>query len=160
MKKITTLATTFAFLATVLGCSTNRAHIEYAEFAGKMPIQAGSFGGQNLGHVTGEEGGAIWDDCTKKAKNSVIDMIANARAKGATAIGDLKWYATGTSEPGCKKGWGYIMVWPFLLTPLFMSTRVDGTAYKGAGKKTGMYQLPSDTHGDAFLADTIVAIKR
>lgn len=160
IKKTTACVTALALLSTVISCSTSRAHLDYSEFASKMPVQAGSYGGQNLGKVTGEEGGAVWDDCSKKAKGSLMDMIANARAKGATAVGDVKWYATGTSEPSCKKGWGYVIVWPFLLTPLFMSTRVDGIAYKGGGKKSGMYQLPTDPQQDASLADRILAMGR
>jgi hypothetical protein len=80
-------------------------------------------------------------------------MIFNAKKLGANAIGDITWYASGNSTPTCKKGWGYFVIWPFILTPLFMSTKVMGKAYKVAGTKHGLLMLPNNAvETEAFVA--------
>lgn len=144
-------------LITTDGCSHNRANIKYSEFANEMSIKEGAQSGTNLGPIAGEEGGAIWADCSQKARGSVMDLIAEARKKGGNAIGDVKWPDNHT-EPTCKKGWGYVVFWPFLLTPLFMSTHVTGNAYKVAGgaKKTGLFIVPVNPMDDDKLADQIL----
>jgi uncharacterized protein YbjQ (UPF0145 family) len=147
-----------SFVFVTLSCSHSAAHFKYSDFAKEMSVKEGPQSGQNLGNVYGDEGGAVWANCTEKAKDSVSDMIANARKKGGNAIGDVKWQETRT-EPTCKKGWGYVMFWPFLLTPLFMSTRVDGNAYKVSKATTGMYQLPENPSDDMKLVDLIMAQK-
>lgn len=147
----------FTFILTIgSGCSHSRAHIKYSEFANEMPIKTGSLSGTNLGPISGEDGGAIWSDCTQKARGSVMELIAEARKKGGNAIGDVKW--GDRSEPTCKKGWGYVVIWPFLLTPLFMSTHVAGNAYKvSGGAKTGLFLLPENPSEDGKVVDQILA---
>ena len=143
-----------------IACSTHRAHINYDEFKKDMPMKVSSWdGAENLGHVTGEDGGAIWANCTENAKGSILELIAEAKAKGGNALGDIKWNASGTSEPTCKKGWGYLIIWPFILTPLFMSTRVDGTAYKVKSLKTGMHFLPTTPEEEAALVEKLLTAK-
>ncbi len=127
-------------------CSTSRALIDYDKVDPSVKVSPGTINGKNVGVVHGDEGGAIWADCTDKATQSVKVMIAQAKDAGANAVGDVKWDATGNSMPACKKGWGYLIIWPFILTPLFMSTAVTGTAYKveGGAKHTGLITIPED----------------
>jgi hypothetical protein len=142
-----------------LGCAINRAYLTYEEFNKDMPVRTSSWNGKSLGPVTGEEGGAVWNSCTEKARESMRDLIANVRQKGGNALGDIKWFAGGTSEPKCKKGWGYVVIWPFLLTPLFMSTRVDGIAYKVDNPRAGLWMIPNSPKDDLALANLIINSK-
>ena len=152
------------------GCSTSRAFIKYDSFTGDgVTVNPGSVSGTAVGPVKGDSGGAVWADCTAKATESVYEMIAEAKAQGANAIGDIKWAAMGDSTPSCKKGWGYVVLWPFLLTPLFMSTAVSATAYKVDGstpaapaapakkKKSGFYMIPDSKEAQAKLAEEITS---
>jgi hypothetical protein len=157
MMKFVSWLNIIALSVVTVACSTHRAHLKVSEFK-EMPISNGPMSGQNLGRISGEDGGAIWNNCTEKARGSVVELIAEAQTKGANAIGDITWHATGNSEPGCKKGWGYLIIWPFILTPLFMSTKVEGTAYKTSGKlKTGMYPVPTTPEEEEQLVDQLVA---
>jgi hypothetical protein len=140
------------------GCSTSTAFINPETMDSTVQVRNGSFNGSSLGVAKGDEGGAIWTNCSEKAAESVRSMIAQAKGAGANAIGNLKWYASGTSVPSCKKGWGYLVVWPFVLTPLFMSTAVTGDMYKVSGKShAGMIMLPESAEAQLALAKKIVA---
>jgi uncharacterized protein YbjQ (UPF0145 family) len=144
------------------GCSTSTAFINYDNIDSStgVKVKADSFSGTNMGAVKGDEGGAIWSNCSEKAADSVRSMMAQAKMAGANAVGDLKWYASGNAVASCKKGWGYLVIWPFILTPLFMSTAVTGTMYKISGKKvatSGVYFIPDTTEAQLALARSIVA---
>lgn len=145
----------------VSGCSTHKAYLKYESLSDNIQIKDESLSGKALGHVRGNEGGAIWDNCTKKAEDSVREMVAQAKKLGANAIGDIKWYASGNSNPTCKKGWGYLLIWPFILTPLFMSTAVDGTAYQiGHGKKSSsIFSLPQNKQEEDELIQKIMTLR-
>ena len=131
-------------------CSTHNANFKYSEVSNDIPVKNGALDGEELGIVEGSSGGAIWNNCEEEAKNSVKEMIRNAEAKGATAVGNVQWSATKTSQPGCKKSWGLLIVWPFVLTPLFMSSKITGTAYKGS-KKMGLLMLPTTPQAESAL---------
>ena len=148
---LATIATSFALTA----CQMVPAKVNYSDFK-QMPLKTESLNGEMVGDVSGEEGGAIWNDCTEKAKGSVEAMIDNAKAKGANAIGDIKWAANNTDKPTCKKGWGYFALWPFILTPLFMSTKVTGKAYKTSGAKHGLLMLPQTPEEKVAFINKIV----
>jgi hypothetical protein len=128
------------------GCSTSRALVNYKTVGeeSKIQVNEGSVNGKSLGIAKGDEGGAIWANCTKKAEESMRMMLMEAKDKGGNAVGDIKWFASGDSTPSCKKGWGYLIVWPFILTPLFMSTAVEAQVYKLEGGKnhTGLIMIP------------------
>ena len=157
MRKLVAVLSIFSFILSA--CSTHQAYINYNEFKGDMPIKDGSWNSESLGQVRGEDGGAVWNNCTEKARGSVREMIAQAKMRGANAIGDVRWTASGTNTPTCKKGWGWVMLWPFLLTPLFMSTEVRGTAYKVSGKVShnGLWNLPVTQEGEDDLINKILA---
>lgn len=148
-----------AVLFAASACSTHRASLNYGEFKTEMSIQTGTPSGEEVGTVMGSTGGAVWDQCDANSRRSVRTMIENAKAKGANAVGNLKWAATGTGEPGCKKSWGFVMLPVFLLTPLFMSNEVTGTAYKTAGKKAGLFMLPTNEAEEAAFIDAVVALQ-
>ena len=121
MKKTLTQMLVLVFaLSQVVACSTHKARINYKDFKDRgVALKSGNFEGEDLGMISGEDGGAIWDNCHDKARGSVRDLIDQAEAKGANAIGNIKWDASETSEPRCKKSWGYFLLIPFILTPLF-----------------------------------------
>ncbi len=156
MKKTLSYLLVVAFFASA--CSTHRARIDYNDFSEEgVALKAGEFEGENLGMVEGEDGGAIWDNCTEKARGSVQELIYNAKAKGANAIGNIRWHASDSSEPRCKKGWGYFLIWPFILTPLFMSTAVEGDAFKATKLGENMYPLPTNQEEmDALVSELVV----
>lgn len=145
----------------VAGCSVHRAHVKYTSFKDEMPIKTASWNGDDLGSVEGEDGGAIWDDCSRKAKGSLRELISNAQALGANAIGNIRWDASNSSQPTCKKGWGYLLIPVFILTPLFMSTRVRGVAFKVNPKKAllpGFYLIPDSPDKQDKLVNHIWAL--
>lgn len=157
LKKISCLLGA-ALMAWNMGCSTQYANIKMDKEVDGVMMSNDSIKGESLGPVKGEHGGAIWDKCDEKASDSVRELARAAKAKGANAVGDIKWTAKGTSEPSCKKGWGYFVLWPFVLTPLFMSTQVTGTAYKTGSAKHGLYMLPNTPAEEAAFIKTILAI--
>lgn len=133
------------------GCTTSRALVDYKSIGGESKVQVneGSVEGKSLGIAKGDEGGAIWTNCTLKAEESMRMMLLQAKDKGGNAVGDIKWFASGNSTPSCKKGWGYFVIWPFILTPLFMSTEVQANVYKveGGRNRAGLIMIP-DTRAE------------
>jgi len=127
-------------------CSTSRALVDYKTVGQESNVQVntGSVNGESLGMVKGDEGGAIWANCTEKAEESMRMMLLEAKQKGGNAVGEITWYASHSSAPSCRKGWGYLAIWPFILTPLFMSTEVEAQAYKvdGKNKRAGLIMIP------------------
>lgn len=154
---VTLIAMSFA----VAACSTHKANFSYSEFKSEMPIKAGSFNGEEVGAVEGSQGGFVWTSCNEQARAAVQDLIANARAKGGNAIGNIKWRANGSSDPSCKKSWGFVLIWPFMFTPLFASSHADGIAYKIAGdpRKAGLYMLPTNQTEEEMLIQEILALR-
>lgn len=159
MRKPIQLALILVLALQWTACSTNKAFVKYDDFDPTFKLHEGAVNGKSLGPVRGNEGGAIWNNCTEKAGDSLRVMIADARAKGANAIGNIKWYATGDATPSCKKGWGYLIVWPFILTPLFMSTEVEGIAYKTDGsmkKSASLIILPKSRADDEAVVQKLL----
>lgn len=140
-------------------CSTHKANFSYSEFKNDMPIKAGAQDGEELGAIEGSQGGFVWTPCSEQAREAVQELISNARAKGANAIGNIKWRADGTSDPTCKKSWGFVLIWPFMFTPLFASSHADATAYKVAGKKAGLFMLPTNKSDEEALIQQILALR-
>lgn len=155
------LALGVAALFTLSACSTTKAHFGYNEFKGDMPISSGNQSGEELGAVEGSKGGFVWTSCDEQARDAVRELIANTRYKGGNAVGNVKWRADGTSAPTCKKSWGFVLVWPFLFTPLFASSHVDGTAYKtskSAAYKMGLMMLPENEREDEAFVDKVLTL--
>jgi hypothetical protein len=156
LKQILTALIAMSFL--IGACSTHKANFSYSEFKSDMPIIAGSQDGEEVGSVEGSKGGFLWTSCNQQARDAVRYLISNARAKGANAIGNIKWRAAGTSNPTCKKSWGFVLILPFMLTPLFASSHADATAYKTGAKKAGLFMLPTNEVDHEFLINEILAL--
>jgi hypothetical protein len=139
-------------------CSTSGARIDYRSIGeeSKIEVNEGSVNGRSMGIAKGDEGGAIWADCTEKAQDSMKELLLQAKAAGANAVGDIKWHASGNSEPSCKRGWGYLIIWPFVLTPLFMSTAVEAHMYKAEGRRTGLIMIPQNPRDEEKLIKQLV----
>jgi len=135
-------------IALFTSCSVHRAHFEYQEFENRIPIRPGGWDGELIGPVAYDAKGAIWDDCTAIAKMSVWGIIDKTRAVGGNAIGNIRWIPRdgGLTIPHCKKRWWYVVFWPLLLTPLFMSATVNADAYRVKdpnATRAGVYMIPS-----------------
>lgn len=117
-----TFVTRTLLVLTLFGCSTHRVALD-----SKLP---NNDKGRSLGYVTGESGGFIWSGCQKRAQKSLDELVANAKALGADGLSEVRWDATGTSDPGCRRIWPFAVLWPFALTPMFMNTRVEAVAIK------------------------------
>lgn len=123
------------------GCTTTHFRLNYKKLNSEIPLDAGAIKGERKGYVTGEAGGYLWSTCVARAEMSLNELLDNAEAAGADSVGNVVWDATGTSEPGCKRKWLYLILWPISLTPMFMNTRVEGVAYKKA--KTAEAEPPA-----------------
>lgn len=163
MRRAIALTVCGCLLTALGGCSYHRAHFTLEEYAEEMPLSSASFEGERLGKVSANGRGAIWNDCTKSARGAVWEVMDQTRRLGGNAIGDLRWIPkneTRSSElPTCKKGWAWFLVWPVLVTPVFMSTRVEGYAYKvpeSELSKAGLYPVPSDSRDWAGVMNRIL----
>jgi len=151
----------------VTACSYQRAQIDYSEFADRMPMRTASFDGKNLGTVVANDGGAFWNDCGKAARGSLWVLMDQTRALGGNAIGDIRWLPKApertTENPTCKKKWAWFLVWPVMLTPAFMSTRVEAQAYKIDETETAMlrddvFLIPEDVDERETLVERLMTV--
>jgi hypothetical protein len=137
----------------------------YDEYADEMPIRTEPWEGEALGTVSANEAGAIWSDCTKSAEGTLWVLMAEAEKLGGNAIGDIRWIPNkerkgNREDPTCKKGWGWFLVWPVLVTPAFMSSRAQAQAYRipeSATPRAGLYRIPDSTEERAALIDRLLA---
>lgn len=159
IQKSLTLLVAFLSL-THFGCSYHYANIKMDKEVDGVALSNSSLKGEDLGPVKGEHGGAIWDKCDEKAADSVRELVRAAKAKNANAVGDIRWTAKHSEEPSCKKGWGYFAMPIFVLTPLFLSTQVTGTAYRLSSGKRGVYLLPENPEQEAQFIKNILALAR
>ena len=164
MRKVVCLTAGLAMvMVQVSACSTQKGFVNYSDYKKEMPIKAGAWDGQSLGSASASAGGAVWDDCKEKSDKAVRELIANAKGMGGNAIGNVKWgdpEKGGTSEATCRKGWGWVMLAPFLLTPLFMNTNVRGDVYKikGSSKSASLFMLPNSIAEENALVEQLVAL--
>lgn len=132
-------------------------------------MQAAAWDGEALGTVSARDGGAIWRKCTKVARGSIWHLIDQTEQLGGNAIGDFRWINTKPGKPDkekrnfdeatCQKKWGWFLLWPFLLTPQFMSARVEAEAYRVdslPGLSSGIYAIPSSVGERELLVDRIL----
>ena len=150
-------------LAVTAGCTYQRAFISYSESGNDVQLAATGWEGRSLGPVSANQGGAIWASCTKIAKGSLWVLMDKTRKMGGNAIGEIRWVPQNpkqtTSDPTCKQKWGWFLVWPVLVTPGFMSAKVEAVAYsipEGEATRTGMYRVPEDLEGRVAVARRIV----
>ena len=150
-------------LLTVFGCSYHRAYISYSEYDDDVQVAAAGWEGRRLGTLRAGEGGALWERCTDVAEGSLWILMEDARSLGGNAIGEVRWLPQNpgrtTDEPTCKKKWGWFLVWPVLVTPGFMSARVEAVAYDvpDAGvSRAGLYPIPEDLEERALVVRKIL----
>jgi hypothetical protein len=150
-----------------VGCSYHRAYVSYSEYQGDIQVASKGFEGQRLGPVSAGEGGAIWERCTDVARGSLWVLMEDARRMGGNALGDIRWVpqhpGRTTDQPTCKKKWGWFLVWPVLVTPGFMSARVEAVAYAvpdPRAAEAGLVVIPEDPAERATLAARLAAHTR
>ena len=154
-----------ALIAATSACTYHRAHFNHEDYADQVPLSSESFDGEALGPVAANEAGAVWNDCTKSAKGTVWILIDETKRMGGNAIGEIRWIPKkekkGARElPTCKKAWGWLAIWPVVLSPVFMSSRAEAQAYRipeGAATSKGIYRIPDSDEERAALVERIVA---
>jgi hypothetical protein len=146
------------------GCTYHRAYISYQEYDEDVQVAAAGWEGRRLGPVSAHEGGAIWERCTDVAAGSMWILMEDTRAMGGNAIGEIRWIPQDpkrtTNQPTCKKKWGWFLVWPVLVTPGFMSAKVEAMAYNvpdATAAQAGLYLIPEDPKEREALARQLVA---
>jgi hypothetical protein len=149
------------------GCSYHRAHMNLEDYSDEMPLSPAPFEGERLGKVSANGRGAIWNDCTRSAEGAVWELMDQTRRMGGNAIGDIRWIPKqekrSSELPTCKRGWAWFLVWPVLVTPVFMSTRVEGYAYRVPDSeltKAGLHPVPADREHWATAMSEILEQER
>ena len=151
MKRVLTVSLCGLLLVAVSGCSFHRAYVTYAEHEDDVKVAAAGWDGRRLGTVSAVERGALWEKCTDIAEGSLWVLMEDTRRMGGNAIGEIRWIPRSdnreTDQPTCRKKWGWILVWPVLLTPGFQSARVEAMAYEVPDTETvhaGLHVIPED----------------
>jgi len=163
MRRLTAVSVCCLVLVAGLGCSYHRAYISYPEYEEAVQVASTGWEGRRLGVVSAGEGGALWERCTDVAKGSLWLLMEDTRNMGGNAIGEVRWVPQDSkrtsAEPTCKKKWGWFLVWPVLVTPGFMSAKVEGVAYvvpDSGATRAGLYRIPEDAGKRAALAQRIL----
>ena len=164
MKRLAVPFVCLVVLASGVGCSYHRAYVSYSKVEEDVQVAAAGWDGRRLGPVSAREGGALWEKCTSVAEGSLWVLMDDARKMGGNAIGEIRWIPRNqkraTSDPTCRKKWGWILIWPVLATPAFQSARVEAVAYNlpdTSATEAGLYIIPEDPDDRWILAGEIVA---
>jgi hypothetical protein len=164
MRRVIRLLACAVLLVSGFGCSYHRAYISYNQYEEEVQVAATGWEGRRLGAVAAGEGGALWEKCTDVAEGSLWILMEDARKMGGNAIGEIRWVPQDpkktTEVPTCKKKWGWFLIWPVLVTPGFMSAKVEAVAYDVPDASTavaGLYLIPDDPREREILARNIVA---
>ena len=165
MRRMTAGLLAVSFLFTSVSCTYHRAHINHSDYVGQMPISESAWAGESLGPVAANEAGAFWNNCTKSAKGTLWILIDETKRMGGNAIGDIRWIPNKEKRgrltvPTCRKGWAWFLVWPVMVTPVFMSSRAEGVAYKvdeSELPRAGLYLIPETDEGQSKLVERILA---
>jgi len=164
MKRSLALMGCVVLLGAGLGCSFHRAYVSYTEYEEDVQVAAAGWEGRRLGPVSASEGGALWEKCTAVAEGSLWILMEDTRKMGGNAIGEIRWIPQSrkraTDEPTCRKKWGWVLIWPVLATPAFMSAKVEAVAYNvpdASVTQAGLYLIPEDPGEREVLVRRIVA---
>jgi hypothetical protein len=167
MKKAVMMLLAGGIVGSGFGCSYHRAYISYTQYQDDVQVAATGWEGRRLGTVSAGEGGAIWERCTDIAEGSMWVLMEDARKMGGNALGEIRWVPQDpgrtTDEPTCKKKWGWFLVWPVLVTPGFMSARVEAVAYAvpdASAAHAGLIPIPEDPAERAAPAERLAARTR
>jgi hypothetical protein len=163
-RSVVALAVCCALIAASTACTYHRAHIDYEDYADKMPLSAEPFDGERLGTVAANEAGAIWNDCTKAARGTLWILMDDTKRLGGNAIGEIRWIPKKekhiTELPTCRKAWAWFLIWPATLSPVFMSSRAEAQAFRipeGSKPTAGMYVIPDSNDDREALVERILA---
>jgi hypothetical protein len=148
-----------------VSCTYHRAHLNHSDYAAEMPIRDSAWDGESLGPIAANEAGAVWNDCTKSVKGTLWILIDETKRLGGNAIGDIRWIPKKEKKgnltlPTCRKSWGWFLIWPATLSPVFMSSRAEAIAYKVDETelpRAGLYLIPETNAGQMELVETILA---
>jgi len=165
MRRMTAGLLVLSVITLSVSCTYHRAHINHSDYAAEMPISDSAWDGESLGPVAANEAGAVWNDCTKSVKGTLWILIDETKRMGGNAIGDIRWIPKKEKKgnltlPSCRKGWGWFLIWPAALSPVFMSSRAEAVAYKVDETKlprAGLYLIPETNAGQMELVETILA---
>jgi len=164
MKRLVTVMGCVVLLAAAFGCSYHRAYVSYSEYQEDVRVASAGWEGRRLGPVSAGEGGALWEKCTDIAEGSLWILMEDTRRMGGNAIGEIRWIPQNrnrtTDQPTCKKKWGWVLIWPVLATPGFMSAKVEAVAYNVPDAdvtQAGLYRIPEDLDEREILVQRIVA---
>jgi hypothetical protein len=145
-----------------LGCSYHRAYVSYSKVEGDVQVAAAGWDGRRLGPVSAHEGGALWERCTAVAEGSLWVLMDDTKKMGGNATGEIRWIPRNrsrtTADPTCRKKWGWILIWPVLVTPAFQSARVEATAYHvpdTRATQAGLFLIPEDPGERRVLAQRL-----
>jgi hypothetical protein len=156
-------ATCLVTVLSLSACTYQRAYLSYPYTAGKIPVKSTSVEGERLGIVHGHAGGPVWANCTDVAENSIWVLIEQTTRLGGNAVGDVRWFPPHASpnpeEAVCRQRWGWILIWPMLLTPAFQVAEVEATAYRVSPDTTSssLYVIPDSP---AERAELVARISR
>lgn len=165
MRRMTAGLLVLSVISLSVSCTYHRAHINHSDYAAEMPISDTGWDGESLGPVAANEAGAFWNDCTKSVEGTLWILIDETKRMGGNAIGDIRWIPKKEKKgnltlPTCRKGWAWLLVWPVMVTPVFMSSRAEAVAYKVDETKlprAGLYLIPETEAGQLKLVETILA---
>jgi hypothetical protein len=165
MRETTKLIAAVGLVVLASACTYQRAYLSYQEQQGGVGLRADTWEGERLGVVRASEGGAIWRDCTTLAEGSVWVLVEETRKLGGNAIGDFRWVPQhprhSTEAPMCRQRWGWLLIWPALLTPAFQSAGVEAVAYRvtdpAAAARAGLSLIPDSDGERRLLAARIAA---
>jgi hypothetical protein len=128
------LATCLIVLMSLCACTYRRAYLSYPHHPGEVPLHATSLDGERLGVIRAREGGPVWKDCTDVAEGSIWVLVEQTKRLGGNAIGEVRFFPSrphlNPEEAVCRQRWGWLLVWPVLLTPAFQLADVEATAYR------------------------------
>jgi hypothetical protein len=163
MQRMTARVLIVFVLVVGLSCSYHRAHFSYEDYAERFPVSEFAWEGERLGEIAANEGGAFWNDCTKSARGTIWLLIDQTKQLGGNAIGEIRWIPKAeersSGQPTCKKQWGWFLIWPVMVTPVFMSSRAEAYAYsipEGTETGAGLYRIPETREEQEQLVDRIV----
>lgn len=134
MKKF---SSTIICLSLLYSCSHTHTEIDYKKYDLYSSENAGNQKYEEIGPVNASISGFAWDNCQVLATKTVEKLVSEAKARGATAIMNVKWERGDTliATPNCKNALGWFVLYIVGgLGPWVQTVGVSGTAIKYVDK--------------------------